>query len=292
MSSAPRTVTVAAIQMAMTSDQQANLERVDTLIRQAAARGAQIILPSELFSSLYFCKTQDERFFDTAYPLEEHPAVRHLQALAAELAVVLPISFFERSGQAYYNSITVADADGTLLGTYRKSHIPDGPGYTEKFYFAPGDTGFRVWNTRYARLGVGICWDQWYPECARAMMLAGAEVLMYPTAIGSEPHDPELDTRHAWRLAMLGHSVSNVVPVVASNRVGDEDGQCFYGTSFITAPLGRVVQDLDDRAEGVLVHTFDLDTIARDRAAWGFFRDRRPELYDALTTRDGRTRPR
>jgi N-carbamoylputrescine amidase len=203
---------------------------------------------------------------------------------------VVPVSFFERAGQAYYNSVAVIDADGALLGVYRKSHIPDGPGYEEKFYFRPGDTGFRVWKTRYATIGVGICWDQWFPESARAMMLLGAEVLFYPTAIGSEPHDPDLDTRDPWQRAMVGHAVSNVVPVVAANRIGDESGQIFYGSSFIADPRGDKRVELGRTDEGAIVATFDLDAIERARASWGFFRDRRPELYDVLTTADGRSR--
>jgi len=204
--------------------------------------------------------------------------------------VVIPVSFFERAGHAYYNSLALLDADGATLGVYRKSHIPDGPGYEEKFYFRPGDTGFKVWPTRFGNLGVGICWDQWYPECARAMMLQGAELLLYPTAIGSEPHDPSLDTRDPWQRAMIGHAVSNVVPVVASNRIGVEEGQSFYGSSFIADHRGDKVRELGRDDTGVLVARFDLDALARTRAAWGFFRDRRPELYGALATADGRTR--
>ena len=283
-----RKVTVAALQTSMTRDIAPNVDRVEELIRDAARRGAQIILAPELFESHYFCKDQREEHFSLARPVEGHPTIERLCGVAAELGVVLPVSFFERAGQAYYNSLAVIDADGSVLGVYRKSHIPDGPGYQEKFYFAPGDTGFRVWKTRYATIGVGICWDQWYPEAARAMTLMGAELLFYPTAIGSEPHDGELDTRGPWRTAMLGHAVSNVIPVVAANRVGNEDGQLFYGTSFISAPLGKVVAEADDQEELALVATFDLDAITTQRAAWGFFRDRRPELYGILGTRDGR----
>jgi N-carbamoylputrescine amidase len=289
--STPHTVTVAALQMSMRREVGPNVDRVEALVREAAAAGAQVVLPSELFESHYFCKTQEEEHFSLARPVKDHPTLARMSRLAAELGVVLPISFFEHAGQAYYNSLVVFDADGTDLGLYRKSHIPDGPGYQEKFYFAPGDTGFKVWKTRYATLGVGICWDQWYPECARAMVLQGADLLLYPTAIGSEPHDPELDTREAWQLAMRGHSVSNVVPVIAANRVGQEDNQHFYGHSFIAAPLGRMVAELPEAQEGFVLHTFDLDRIRRQRAAWGFFRDRRPELYGSLATRDGHLRP-
>jgi len=202
--------------------------------------------------------------------------------------VVIPVSFFERDGPAYYNSVAVVDADGTVLGTYRKSHIPDGPGYEEKFYFRPGNTGFKTWSTAAGTIGVGICWDQWFPECARAMVLQGAELLVYPSAIGSEPEAPELDTREPWQRAMIGHAVSNVVPVAASNRIGNEGGQVFYGHSFIADHRGDIVAEIGAAKEGVAVGTFDLDAIRRDRASFGFFRDRRPELYGVLTTADGK----
>jgi N-carbamoylputrescine amidase len=282
-----RTVTVAALQSSYGRDLEANIARTTALIREAAARGAQVILPSELFQGPYFCTTQEEDWFATAFPAREHPCVTSLQPLAAELGVVIPVSIFERDGPAYFNSVVILDADGAILGTYRKSHIPDGPGYQEKYYFRPGDTGYRVWRTRCATIGVGICWDQWYPECARAMALMGAEVLFYPTAIGSEPHNAALDTRDPWRRAMQGHAVSNVIPVVASNRVGHEpgptsvpgvDGQNFYGSSFIADHRGDLVQAFEREGEGVLVHTFDLDFLDRHRAAWGFFRDRRADL--------------
>ncbi|MGZ6013188.1 MAG: nitrilase-related carbon-nitrogen hydrolase, partial [Caulobacteraceae bacterium] len=232
-----RTITVAALQTSYGEDMAANIRKTEGLIREAAGRGAQAILPSELFQGHYFCVAQEEKWFATAYPWREHPCVTALAPLAGELGVVLPISIFEREGPHYYNSIVIADADGSLAGIYRKSHIPDGPGYQEKYYFRPGDTGFKVWDTRFGRLGVGICWDQWYPEEARAMALMGAEVLFYPTAIGSEPHDSSLDTRDPWRRVMQGHAVANVMPVVASNRIGFEPGpgggQSFYGSSFI-----------------------------------------------------------
>jgi N-carbamoylputrescine amidase len=279
-----RLVKLAALQTHYGADLQDNIDRTIALIRQAASAGAQIILPSELFQGPYFCTTQDERWFASAYPALEHPCVTQLQPIAAELGVVIPVSIFEREGPLYYNSVVVLDADGTALGTYRKSHIPDGPGYQEKYYFRPGDTGFKVWNTRYAKIGVGICWDQWYPEAARAMALLGAEVLFYPTAIGSEPHDGTLDTRDPWRRAMQGHAVSNIMPVVAANRIGVEQGlgddQHFYGSSFIADHRGDLIADLSRTEEGIAAGTIDLTFLDRHRAAWGFFRDRRPELYD------------
>jgi len=276
-----RAIHVAALQASYGEDMAANIAKTKALIREAAGRGAQVILPSELFQGPYFCVTQEERWFEGAYPALEHPCVTAMQPLAAELGVVIPVSIFEREGPCYYNSIVILDADGKALGTYRKSHIPDGPGYQEKYYFRPGDTGFKVWPTRFGRLGVGICWDQWFPESARAMALKGAEVLFYPTAIGSEPHDPSLDTRDPWRRAMAGHSVSNIIPVVAANRVGTEaGGQQFYGSSFITDHRGDFAAELGRAEEGVITARFDLDFLDRHRAAWGFFRDRRPELYE------------
>lgn len=282
----PRTISVAALQTAYGTDMADNIARTIALVREAAARGAQVILPSELFQGPYFCVSQEEHWFATAYPWREHPAVTAMADVARELGIAIPVSIFEREGPHYYNSLVMLDADGSPLGVYRKSHIPDGPGYQEKYYFRPGDTGFRVWSTRFGRVGVGICWDQWYPEAARAMMLQGAEVLMYPTAIGSEPHDAELHTAEPWRRAMQGHAVSNVVPVVGANRIGHEQvtptGQSFYGHSFIADHRGDLVESLE-REEGVLVHRFDLDFLDRHRAAWGFFRDRRTDLYGALS---------
>jgi len=286
-----RQVTVAAIQCPLGGGRAENLVRVEGHVRAAAARGAKIILPPELFEGPYFCREERAEWFAEARAVQDDEAIRRMREVARELGVVLPVSFFERAGQAFYNSVAVIDADGTILGVYRKSHIPDGPGYEEKFYFRPGDTGFRVWQTRHATIGVGICWDQWFPESARAMMLLGAEVLFYPTAIGSEPHEPELDTRDPWQRAMVGHAVSNVVPVVAANRIGTEEGQSFYGSSFICDARGDKRAELGREDEGVIVATFDLDTLARTRASWGFFRDRRPELYEVLTTADGATRP-
>ncbi len=277
-----RTVKVAALQASFSKDMQTNIDKVKELVRDAAAKGAEIILPSELFCDHYFCKVQDEKFFATAYPWAEHPAVEQLSELAKELGVVIPVSIYEKDGPEYYNSIVIIDADGTPLGVYRKSHIPDGPGYMEKFYFRPGNTGFRVWDTMKGRIGVGICWDLWFPVAARAMALMGADFLFYPTAIGSEPHDDSLDTAARWRRAMQGHAVSNVIPVVAANRTGDEEGQTFYGTSFIADHAGEIVDELGRGEEGVIMAEFDLDFLDRHRAAWGFFRDRRTELYDVL----------
>ena len=281
-----RELTVAALQTSYGEDMAANIAKTAELIREAAGRGAQAILPSELFQGPYFCVSQEEKWFATAHPWRTHPCVTALAPLAGELGVVLPISIFEKEGPHYFNSLVMADANGDLLGVYRKSHIPDGPGYQEKYYFRPGDTGFRVWDTRHGRLGVGICWDQWYPEAARAMALQGAEALFYPTAIGSEPHDTSLDTRDPWRRAMQGHAVSNVIPVIAANRVGHEPGpgggQSFYGSSFIADHRGDLVAELGREEEGVITAELDLDFLATHRAAWGFFRDRRTDLYEAI----------
>jgi len=280
-------VTVAVIQCSLGGSVDENVEKTIHWVRKAAAAGAQVILPSELFEGPYFCKTEVETEFLRAQPVEGHKTIAKMRALAKELGVVIPVSFFEKAGQAYYNSLVMVDADGSELGLYRKSHIPDGPGYEEKYYFRPGDTGFQVWDTRFGKIGVGICWDQWYPECARAMMLKGADLLLYPTAIGSEPHDSSLDTKDPWHRAMLGHAVSNIVPVCAANRVGNEDGQVFYGSSFCANHRGDFVSVLDRSEENFAIATFDLGYTRRMRAAWGFFRDRRPELYGALATADG-----
>ena len=278
-----REISVAAIQAAFKpSDMAGNIAHVAELARKAAAQGADVILAPELFCDHYFCKQQEEHHFATAYPWRDHPAVLAMQDLAAELDVVLPVSIFEKDGPEYFNSVVMVDADGAALGVYRKSHIPDGPGYQEKYYFRPGNTGFQVWETRKGRIGVGICWDQWFPEAARAMTLMGADVLLYPTAIGAEPQDESLDTAARWRRAMQGHAVSNVIPVVAANRIGNEDGQVFYGTSFIADSTGEIVADLNREEEGVITARFDLDEVEQDRAAWGFFRDRRPDLYEGL----------
>ena len=283
-----RSIVVAAIQCPLGGPRGDNIARVERHVRDAAAQGARVILPPELFEGPYFCREERGEWFAEARSVERDEAVARMREVARELGVVIPVSFFEKEGQVYYNSIAVVDADGSVLGVYRKSHIPDGPGYEEKFYFRPGDTGFRVWSTRFGTLGVGICWDQWFPESARAMMLLGAEVLLYPTAIGSEPHEPDLDTRDPWQRAMIGHAVSNVVPVVAANRIGVESGQRFYGSSFVADARGEKVAELGRVDEGVVVAAFDLDALARTRASWGFFRDRRPELYGVLGTADGR----
>jgi N-carbamoylputrescine amidase len=281
-----RTLSVAAVQAAFGEDMGANIAKVSALVREAAGRGAQIVLPPELFQGPYFCVSQEERWFSTAYPWREHPCVVAMAELATELGVAIPVSIFERDGPHYFNSLVMLDADGNPLGLYRKSHIPDGPGYQEKYYFRPGDTGFRAWTTRHGRVGAGICWDQWYPESARAMTLLGAEALFYPTAIGSEPHDASLDTRDPWRRAMQGHAVSNVIPVVAANRTGFEPGagggQSFYGSSFIADHRGDILAELGRDDEGVITAEVDLDFLARHRAAWGFFRDRRTDLYGVL----------
>ncbi len=279
----PRSITVAAIQTRYGDDMADNIARTAAFIEQAAARGAQVVLPPELFQGPYFCTTQDERWFDSAYPAASHPCVVGLAPLAKALQVVIPVSIFERDGPHTYNSMVMLDHQGEIMGVYRKSHIPDGPGYQEKYYFRPGNTGFKVWDTVYGRIGVGICWDQWFPETARQLMLAGAEILMFPTAIGSEPHDASLDTAVPWRRVMQGHAVANVVPVVACNRIGTETGlgapQTFYGHSFICDHRGDLVESFGRDEEGVLAHRFDLDFLATHRSAWGFFRDRREDLY-------------
>jgi N-carbamoylputrescine amidase len=287
-----RSLTVAATQMACTSDRAENLTRAEALIRRAAADGAQLILIQELFETPYFCQDQLPEFFELARPLEGNEGLARFQQLARELGVVLPFSFFERANQAYFNSVAIVDADGSVLGVYRKTHIPDGPGYQEKYYFNPGDTGFRVWDTRCGKIGLGICWDQWFPETARCLVLQGAEVLLYPTAIGTEPQYPEWDSRDHWQRVMQGHAAANMVPLVASNRIGLERGRAsemtFFGSSFIADQTGLKVAEAGRTEEAVLLHRFDLDAIRNLRAQWGFFRDRRPEHYGALTTLAGR----
>ncbi|HSS01913.1 MAG TPA: N-carbamoylputrescine amidase [Kofleriaceae bacterium] len=279
-------VTVAALQTALTDDVAANVARITELVREAAGKGAQIVLPSELFEGHYFCRSQREADFARARPAESHPTLRHFQRLAAELGVVIPVSFFEQAGPEHYNSVAVLDADGRHLGIYRKSHIPDGPGYQEKFFFKPGNTGFRAFPTRFGTIGVAICWDQWFPEAARAMTLAGADVLFYPTAIGSEPEEPELDSRDAWQRVMIGHAVANAVGVVAANRIGTEgDGPgaiTFYGSSFIADARGDKLAELPRSEPGIALARLDLERIRRIRASMGFFRDRRPALYRPL----------
>ncbi|MEO5810155.1 MAG: N-carbamoylputrescine amidase, partial [Sphingomicrobium sp.] len=263
-------------------DTAANIANVADLVREAAGKGAKVVLPPELFEGPYFCRVEDEGRFASARPTAEHPSVLAMQALANELNIWIPTSFFEADGPHHYNSLAMINPDGKVAGVYRKSHIPDGPGYQEKFYFRPGNTGFKVWPGAGTTLGVGICWDQWYPEAARAMMLMGAEILFYPTAIGTEPHDPELDTSRLWRRAMIGHAVSNVVPVVAANRIGSEGGQRFYGHSFICDERGDLLAEFGAGETGVLVAQLDLAAAKKHRAAFGFFRDRRPELYGRL----------
>jgi N-carbamoylputrescine amidase len=275
-------VTIGVIQCSLGGSLPENVEKITHYTKQAAKEGAQVILPPELFEGCYFCREEKEAYFDWAKPLEGHPTIGHFQQLAQELGIALPISFFERDGQHYYNSLAMINQQGIVMGVYRKSHIPDGPGYEEKYYFRPGNTGFKVWDLGFATIGVGICWDQWFPECARAMVLMGAEILLYPTAIGSEPQEPDLDTRQPWQRAMIGHAVSNVVPVGAANRIGREGEQTFYGCSFISNQRGDKVAEFGEQEEGVLIASFDLSAIRRQRAAFGFFRDRRPDLYQIL----------
>jgi len=290
-----RKVTFAATQFACSWNKLDNVAKAKSLVREAAARGANAILIQELFETLYFCQDQSAEYFALAAPFEGHPLIAEMAELANSLSVVLPVSFFERAGHAHFNSLAMIDADGSVMGLYRKSHIPDGPGYQEKFYFTPGDTGFKVWRTKFGTFGVGICWDQWFPEGARAMALMGAEALFYPTAIGSEPPPaPPVDSRDHWRRTMQGHAAANVMPLIASNRIGKEIGKSaeitFYGSSFITDPTGAIVSELDRTHEGVTTETFDLDEIAKARASWGLFRDRRPDLYGPLVSHDGRAK--
>ncbi len=292
----PRQVTVAATQFACSWNIDANLDRAETLVRQAARDGAQVILLQELFETPYFCIEQDSRHLRLATTLAENRAVARMTGLARELGVVLPVSFFERSGQAYFNTVAMVDADGTVLGIYRKAHIPNGPGYQEKTYFSPGDTGFRVWDTRFGRIGVGICWDQWFPECARVMALQGAELLLYPTAIGSEPPPAQqVDSRDHWQRTQQGHAAANLMPLLASNRHGlerslqnpDELYIRFYGSSFIADAQGAMVAEAGEDEDAVLLAEFDLAALAEQRDNWFVFRDRRPELYGLLKGLDG-----
>jgi N-carbamoylputrescine amidase len=286
-----RTVTVAAIQMSMAVDVATNVATAERLVRAAAVSGAQVILIPELFEGHYFCKDQLASELARALPIEGHPTIEHFMKLAQELGVVLPISVYERANNTLFNTVAMIDADGSMLGIYRKSHIPDGPGYTEKYYFSPGDTGFQVWNTRFGNIGVGICWDQWFPEAARAMALMGAELLLYPTAIGSEPPNPTWDSSMHWQRVMQGHAGANLMPVIAANRTGREVGVnneiTFYGSSFIADATGAKVAEADREEETVLTATFDLDAVRAMRLGWGVFRDRRPELYIPLITLDG-----
>lgn len=292
-----RNVTVASVQMAMADDVATNVAAAEALVRQAASQGAQVVLIPELFEGRYFCIDQLPEHFERARPLDGHPTVEHFRSVAAELGIVLPINVYERAGQATFNTVVMIDADGAALGTYRKSHIPDGPGYTEKYYFNPGDTGFRVWDTAFGKIGLAICWDQWFAEAARCMALEGAEVLLYPTAIGSEPPDPSWDSSGHWQRVMQGHAAANLMPVVAANRYGFEQGAAdrsitFYGSSFITDLTGAKVAEARRDADAVLTATFDLDELQNQRNAWGLFRDRRPDLYGPIATLDGRTNPR
>jgi N-carbamoylputrescine amidase len=284
-------VTVAATQMHCTWEIEANIERAESLVHEAADRGAQVILVQELFETPYFCIDEQNRHFDLAHTLQDQPTIKRMQKIARERKLVLPVSFFENAGLAYYNSIAIIDADGSIVGFYRKSHIPDFPLYEEKFYFSPGDTGFRVFDTCYGRIGVGICWDQWFPEAARAMVLQGAEMLFYPTAIGSELHDADLDSKDHWQMVMRGHAAANMVPVIASNRIGEEKSDDlaleFYGSSFISDHLGTLVEEADRNSQAVLTHCFNLDECREYRRNWGVFRDRRPDLYRPLLSLDG-----
>ncbi|MCE0493363.1 N-carbamoylputrescine amidase [Vibrio sp. DNF-1] len=288
-----RKVTVAATQMACSWDIEKNIQTAEKLVRQATKQGAQIILLQELFETPYFCIEISESYHKLASTLENNEAFGRLSRLAKELQVVLPFSWYERAGNVSFNSVAVIDADGSLLGIYRKTHIPDSDGYLEKYYFSPGDTGFKVWKTRYANIGVGICWDQWFPEAARSMALQGAELLFYPTAIGSEPSQPEMDSQPHWQRTMQGHAAANQIPVIASNRTGTETAQfrdlslTFFGSSFITDYTGEVVEKAPREGQQVLTHEFDLDNIEFQRRAWGLFRDRRPEHYEPLLTLDG-----
>ncbi len=286
-------VTVAATQIACNWDLAANADRAEALVRQAAGQGAQVVLVQELFATPYFCIEQHAHYLDLAKPMAGHPLIARFSELARDLGVVLPCSYFERAGAVFFNAVAMIDADGRILGNYRKTHIPQNPGYEEKFYFSPGDTGYRVWDTAAGRIGVGICWDQWFPECARAMALMGAEMLFYPTAIGSEPADPAYDSQPHWEMVMRGHAAANILPVIAANRVGREvapDGRevTFYGSSFIADQTGAIVAKAGCTNEGVILHRFDLDAIAALRQTWGLFRDRRPETYGAVATLDGR----
>lgn len=291
-----RNITVAATQMEVSWNLSDNLDKAEDLIRKAAHRGANVILIQELFEAPYFCIEQQAKHFDLASTLEDNLSVKRFKELAKELDVVLPFSWFEKANRAFFNSVALIDAGGEILGTYRKTHIPNGPGYQEKTYFNPGDTGFKVWKTKYGTIGVGICWDQWFPESARCMALMGAEVLFYPTAIGSEPHPaPPLDSSGHWQRVMQGHAGANIMPLIASNRIGtevatndDQSSITFYGSSFITDHTGAIVQEANRIDEQVLVHTFDLDQICKYREGWGVFRDRRPDLYKSLMTLDGK----
>ena len=289
-----RKVTVAAIQMSCSRDMDANLDKAEAMVLKAASEGAQIILLQELFATPYFCQKPLEKYYSLATGVADNPAILRFSRIARENRLVLPISFFERHNNAFYNSIAILDADGEILGVYRKSHIPDGAGYQEKFFFSPGDTGFRVWDTAYGKIGVGICWDQWFPETARCLALMGAELLFFPTAIGSEPMEPDMNSKDHWQTVMRGHAGANLVPVIASNRVGTEYEEesfiRFYGSSFIANEQGAMVNSLDEEEENICLYSFDLDAVSEARRSWGVFRDRRPDLYGAILTLDGNTK--
>ncbi|MCY9871738.1 N-carbamoylputrescine amidase [Vibrio barjaei] len=281
-----RVVKFAAMQLTKTWDLEANLEKIKGAIREAAANGANVVLPQELMAAPYFCKKQEAKYFELAEETDNSHLIKELSALAKELNVVIPVSYFEKAGNTFFNSLVMIDADGTVLENYRKSHIPDGPGYSEKYYFSPGDTGFKVWKTKFGTFGAGICWDQWFPELARCLVLNGAEAIFYPTAIGSEPQDLSLDSRDHWQRTMQGHSAANLVPVVASNRVGIEvdDGieTTFYGSSFITDHTGGKLAEAPREGETIIYAEIDLQATAQARHAWGLFRDRRPDLYQDI----------
>ncbi|TLQ19022.1 N-carbamoylputrescine amidase [Lentilactobacillus parafarraginis] len=285
---------VATTQMACSWDVKQNVQKAEDLVNQAAQAGAKIVLLQELFERQYFPQKQKPEFMNFASPQEDDLAVNELKKLAKKLKIVIPVSFFEKKNQNRYNSLTVIDADGTILETYRKSHIPDDVGYEEKYYFTPGDTGFKVWNTQYGKIGIGICWDQWFPEAARCMALQGAQFIFYPSAIGSVPGHPDIDSRGHWQRTIQGHAAANLVPIIVSNRVGLEtidDSQInFYGSSFITDQTGKIVEQADDHSESVLVHSFDLEKIQATQNSWGLFRDRRPDLYKPILSLDGNVR--
>ncbi len=278
-----RKVTAAAVQMSVGKDREDTLDKAEYYVCAAKDAGADIILLQELFETEYFCQKHDFQYLDYAVPIKENPAIARFQSLARRLGAVIPVSFYERGVNTAFNSIAVIDADGEILGVYRKTHIPDGIPYAEKFYFTPGDTGFKVWDTRFGRLGFGICWDQWFPETARAMALMGAELMFFPTAIGSEPYLKKNSKPH-WQNVMRGHAAANMVPVIAANRVGREGEITFYGSSFITDNHGEIIKEMNRTDEGFIAHEFDLDALSRERREWGIFRDRRPEMYKILLT--------
>jgi len=280
-------VKVCAIQMKMGQDKLANIVRAEQLVRRASKNGAQIILLPELFEGLYFCKDMDTKYFSWARPREDNPLIEHFAGLAKELNVVILVSYFEKSDERYFNSLVVIDVDGTIMDNYRKTHIPDGPGYEEKFYFQPGDSGFKVYETKYAKIGVGICWDQWFCETARILTLKGAEILFYPTAIGSEP-EIDLDSKEHWQRVQMGHAATNTVPVVVANRFGEEEGESatinFYGSSFITDYTGAKIAEASRDEEEIIYGEFDLEKNAQQREYWGLLRDRREDVYGAICT--------